>query len=696
MTQYNYIKVSLYGQFGDELRTAMRFPTPAPGAQPEKLTVFNPTKVMEQFNNARECYAMWNTATGCYYGLVTRNPLDASSGAMLLSLLVPHGVILSGRQVISALGGLRKALIEEHRYDDNEVVKVLHNAGLPDVFPVITELAEREQEMILPEDTQPKGTGYRTYANGHELDTILSFPYQDENRLYRRVLIVSATTTLKSNAKLARLTAPVQREYWIECPQGVTATPTLAPEGERVALTFTKPGFNSARQSITAGIPSPYARIDGALIKIKSPAESGMTFSRRVKLNVTSAKGGAVHGYTISVNGRSINTMEPVIELTEHDMTSGRKVQINVASNNFKPIKIEKDPSELASSEMIDIVLEPLETGILLRLDFGEGRLFEQHISIERNTPEYSQLHSGNFHGFRAYRITGQGMNEAYNVDVRSAAKPTAPSFANVSGTTATSAQAAASGRNIPVFENISRTDSPAREDKKKNKKQKEEEHHQPEPVVKPLGDSDDNDEPSSHKTGIIIGVVLSVILLVLALFFFLPTSTHPDSENTDNPDVITAENIESRNPDVTVGVDGNATAASTAAPAAGTQAAAPAAAPVADEIADLAYLNGNSVWKLADIKTDKYKALVAAIQSGDIETMANSDYFAVEGRATNKEALKVVEMAWQAIGSYNEGGNRNAMRKYEGKESVDIHALYEDLARRKPSNPNTNPRPTR
>lgn len=695
MSQYNYIRVSLYGQFGEELRTAMRFPTPAPGVQPEKLTVFNPTKVLEQFNNARECYALWNTAAGCYYGLVTRNPLDPTSGAMLLSLLVPHGVILSGRQIISTLGGLRKTLIEESKYSDEAVIEVFRNAGLPEHLTPIPELRERENQLLLPAESQPKGTGYRIYANGHELDTILSFPYQEESRIYRRVLIVAATASLKPDAKLAQLMSHIEREYWVECPQGVTASPTYAAEGDRITLTFTKTGFNSCKQSITAGIPSPYAKIEGALIKIKTPSESGMSFTRRVKLNVLSAKGGAVNGYTINVNGRSINTMEPYIELTERDMTGGSKVQINVASNNFKPVKIEKDPSDIATAESIDIVLEPLETGILLRLDFGEGRLFEQHISLERNTPEYSQLHSGNFHGFRAYRITGQGMSEAYNVDVRSAAKPTAPSFDNVSGKTTTSSNAAATGRKIPVFENISRTDSAPKQKHEEPKISNEAgKKAEPDKIPTYTGGSSDDSQSNNHRTGIIFGVILSAVLLVLALIFFLPTSTNPQEEENDD-DIITVENIDAGNTVVTTGTETAIRPDET--PAASAETAAPAAsAPVADEIADLAYLNGNSLWKASELKTDKYRALLTAIQEGDIEGIANNEYFAVQGHATNAEALKVVDMAWAALGTFNEGGNRNALKKYAGKDAVDIHALFEDLARRKPSKPNTNPRPSK
>lgn len=714
MSKYNYIKISLYGQVDDSLKTTMRFPSPVDGQPETKMTVFNPTKVLEQFNSARECYAIWKTAAGCYFGMVTRNPLEPASGAMLLSMMIPHGIVFSGRQIISALSALKKTIIEEKTQDDDSIIRTLASVGLPENPIINADIISREKEMELPADQQPKGTGYRTYANGHELDTILSFPYQDEYRLYRRVLIVSATSSLKPGAPLARLASPIDREFWVECPADVTATPTSAVEGDRITLMFSKPGFTPSKQIITAGIPSPYARIDGSVIKIKTAAECGLSFSRRIRLNVTSAKGGAVHGYTISVNGRSVNTIEPVIELTEHDMTTGRPVQINIASNNFRPIKLEKNPAELASIESLDIVLEPLEQGILLRLDFGEGRIFEQQISIERNTPEYSQLHSGNFHGFRASRISGQGLGEAYNIDVRAASKPTAPSFDNVSGTSAsqTTTTSETNGRKIPFFENISRSnrnnsatttsEAPEHEKNTTNAETTTPSTATSGSVLESIWGSktkDGDEKPLGGKMAIILGVAASVVLLALALIFFLPTSTNPD-EKVDDPDVITAHNIDSLSPDVVKAVEdanlgnetkGNNTAATTAPVADNTP-----ATPAADEQADISYLNQQRVWKISDLKTQKYRDLVAAIQKGDIEAMAAHDYFAVSGRATNKEAVQMVEMAWKAIGTPNEGGNRTSLRKNEGRESIDIHVIYEDLARRKPSKPNQNPRPSR
>lgn len=691
--QFDYIKVSLYGQFDNETRTEFRFPLEDNTLNP-KLMIFNPVKVLEQFHNARECYALWSTPEGICYGLVTRNAFDPTSGAMLLSILVSNGIILSGRQVVAALGSLRKTVIEEGERSDEAVVRALTSANLPEHPIVIPELSNAAK---LGDNTteMPKGTGYRTYVSGSELDTILSFPLQEEYLKFRRILIIPATASLRAGSKLSRLTTPVTRSYLFVCPAGITATPPKADEGQRVTLTFTKNGFTPNREIVTAGIPSPYLRYDGSVIKVKTPGESGMAFTRRVRINVRSAKGGMINGYTINVNGRPVNTMEPFLEFNEHDLSSGRKIQIHVASNNFRPLKMEIDPSSLAGKEVIDLELQPLEQGIILRLDFGEGRIFEQEISIEKNTPEYSQLHSGNFHGFRAYRLSSQNAGEIYNVDVRSASKPTAPTFTNVS---TANHSTGSSGRQIPVFENLTGNKSATRTapvaptvtvdtaDKAADKAESDTpDEIKEEKVVNNIYSDENEKKKSGNKLGIIIGVALSIALLILAVVFFLPGINDGDETGADTP-AVTATTTDAGQPD--------AQSTTTDAPADAAATPAAPATPSADENADIAYLNANSVWELSALKSDKYRALFSAIQTGNIEDLVNNEYFSTKGRATNEKAIKIADLAWEAIGSYSFKPNVKALTKAVENDRLDLNKLYEQQMRCRPANPNKEPRP--
>ena len=125
---------------------------------------------------------------------------------------------------------------------------------------------------------------------------------------------------------------------------------------------------------------------------------------------------------------------------------------------------------------------------------------------------------------------------------------------------------------------------------------------------------------------------------------------------------------------------------------------AAPAPAPMTpEETADVEYLNNNAAWVLAKLTSPMGKALAQAIENGDLNALANNDYFAVKGRCTNAQAIQIVDMAWQAIGSPNERGNSRKMRQGVKNGSVELREMINLLARVRPSeNVNTAPRPAK
>ncbi len=150
--------------------------------------------------------------------------------------------------------------------------------------------------------------------------------------------------------------------------------------------------------------------------------------------------------------------MDPFIELSKKDLQPGTEVEITVQSNNYRTLKLKKPSAEMLVTEELELVMQPIEQGVTLRLDFGDGRVFEQQISIEKNTPEYNRLHSGNFHGFRAHRLVTQDDSEVYNVDVRITSRPVAPNFESARGESATEP-----AHKAPKFENVSDEARPER-----------------------------------------------------------------------------------------------------------------------------------------------------------------------------------------------------------------------------------------
>lgn len=224
--------------------------------------------------------------------------------------------------------------------------------------------------------------------------------------------------------------------------------------------------------------------------------------------------------------------MEPYIELLEKDVCDGEDVDIIVQSNNYRPLKLKKPSAEMLTVEELELVMLPVEQGVTLRLDFGDGRVFEQQISIEKNTPEYNRLHSGNFHGFRAHRQVTQDDSEVYNVDVRITSRPVAPNFesAKADGNAEPAHQA-------PVFENVSDEARPERPRvdntlPKAEKRRDEEPKAASEPRQATYIDYDTDEETDEDmaaerrawfKSSKMLWIGLAVVIAVVAGVIFLP-----------------------------------------------------------------------------------------------------------------------------------------------------------------------------
>ncbi|MCM1337770.1 MAG: hypothetical protein NC187_08710 [Candidatus Amulumruptor caecigallinarius] len=682
MSKFDYIRVTLSEMLPGGAHVIYSYPQ---GEADDAEAVFDGNAAIGEFISLRECYALWSTPKGHYFSLVTPNP---SGGSLTLTFRLDNECAMAGKRIVGILAELKKVLVVDRALSSEVVDRALTGLGLA---TVPEKLKSWQYEKPLTSASAPKRPFcYRTYASSSELDAILSFPSQVEYACFDRVLAVPATTSLRPGSRLDRITAPVKREYTVVTPTGCTASRQVVADGDRLTLTFTKPGFNPRVENISVGAPSPYVRYEGPALRVKTAAESGLGFVRRVPLHVRSAKGQPVNGFTINVNGKPINTMEPYIDITERDLSPTAKTEIQVASNNYKPLKVVKTPAELVDCERLELVLEPVEQGITLRLDFGGGRIFNQEITLEKNTQEYSQLHSGNFHGFRAHRLTVAGNAEVYNVDMNSPIRPVAQGAAPVQqgvtpqapdmprAASAQGTQDAAHRRPVaPVFDRD--TPDSRRERKEMRLRDKE--------IKKEIeAGAAQSDEPAEATFSIEEkrsnkGLWALVVVLALALCGGIAYFLWPDSFSRGAEVAQTADSTE-----VTL-ADGTVVAAETAAPA-------PASA---DEAADIEYLNENTkTWKLSELRTEKYRALLHAIEEGDIDAFLANDYVAIDRNLTNKTARSIADMLWAAKGSPNQTSNEKAMRKNFKDSTVAVWDLYEAVARVKPAEPNTTPRPVK
>lgn len=111
-------------------------------------------------------------------------------------------------------------------------------------------------------------------------------------------------------------------------------------------------------------------------------------------------------------------------------------------------------------------------------------------------------------------------------------------------------------------------------------------------------------------------------------------------------------------------------------------------------ETVDLEYLNTNTVWRRADLKSEKYRNFFDLFGAGNIKAIAEADYFAIQGLATNRTAIKMIDMLWQAYKSPTQRSNELQLKKLKGKGEIDVTNLYTTLSRYRDANPNNSPRP--
>ncbi len=655
MSDFSYIHIALRGEMQGATRTIYSYPSD-PGAVDPKwnTTMVEPGAAMKRFLNASECYVIQSTPDGHYISLITRNALQPEKGYLMISILIDDTCSLTGRQVMAAFNNLKKTLIEEENLSDDSVDEALAAAGIP------KEPVHIESWTYKPDGKEPVAdAAYRTYISLQELEAIFSFPNQPEYADYRCILVVSATTSLRPGVKMPRITTQIRKQYNVICHDGVRASSTLVYDGDRVTLTFTKKGFNDHKETVVAGTPSAYTKYDGSSMIIRDVSRTGIRFFRRVPIRVISTKGTQVKGFTISVNGKSISTMDPYIDFTEKDLTPGEEVEIQVASNNYRPLKLRRKAEEVLELDNLDLELQPLEQGVTLRLDFGDGRVFEQQITIEKSTSEYIRLHSGNFHGFRALRQVTNDNSEVYNVDVRITSRPVAPNFE-------TSENPVEKPHLSHKFENVSDEgddDGPVIDQSLPVS----------DPVISPEEEDDDEKtaDRSGHRKIRWIALILAAVIAVIVAWIYLV----PQEDNGP------ADAVQ----DVTELPDSTMTA----------QTSAPSAPMTDVEKADADYLNSSRVWDLDKLKSPMGTNLARAITDGDLKAFASNEYFSVTGRCTNAQAEEAADMAWKAIGSPNETGNARRLRNSVKQGSVNLRELVNSLAKVKPSErANETPRP--
>ncbi len=329
----------------------------------------------------------------------------------------------------------------------------------------------------------------------------------------------------------------------------------------------------------------------------------------------------------------------------------------------YKAVLVYPVEAELQADSTLPCITAPLDkercviepeikrNAIMLCLDFGENRVIEVPLNLEKNSDEYQNLRGGNFHGFYARGVLGREV-ETFNVDLHSV----------VEIKLSQSAQSVASEAD-EVSVDVSQESAPE--------------------VV--------NEEPEimSGKRGghrLIWSMIIILILLSGAGVWWYLSSTQEESA-MEPPLLIEVPEEEPSSesaagdvvlPDQAASSDAVSTAADSL------------------MLKDIAYLNANDKWERAGLASPAFQQLIDYMAAGDISAVVSHDYFAKAGVATNKTAVSVADMLWKAKGTDTEASNVRELKRLKITDKVDLREVYKKIQLYQPRTPNTEPRPQR
>ena len=667
-------------------------------------------EIASNFEGLSEGYLLWGSGKKRAYSYFI---LDGAEGhpVLTVTLLVDRDVLLAGRPIINLLSAIKNRAIDGDDLTPEVLDRLVGENGFSE------EALRSACESAI--DGSGTGVGMRIYTSPTELTNILGFPRQKAYEPYRGVLFVPATVHMFEEAagNIPEITTPLDKALMVVFPEGVEVSEQKVSLSDHLQLTYLSDGFDPVSVKFEVGTTNRYVRINGPALVVNGARHAGVVFRRRVPYSVVTKDGTPIDTYTILIDERTANRSDDGFEITNSDFRNGT-IKISVSSTNFSTYTQEFTPESLAEATPLEIVLMPDAKEVLLRLDFGDGRIVEESVSIEKNAPEYCQLRAGRFHGFRAHRLMGS-TPETYNIEV----KPTTivrpqqtPQQQTLPLEEAKEEQAKqivapaiekevvpekpASQYVAPVIE---KAPSAIWEEKKheikapeftnttrgeKEPEKKKEETTPKKPII-----------PAEYqkwaKYGVAILAAVLVVWLLAAIFSGSSEETPSvvDTTNVETSQIIAAPGtgapgLEPQTPATATASTSETATTATAAPAAATD----------DEKADIEYLNSNKTWSASKVKSEKYKALFTAISEGNIDAIIKHDYFAVKGQATNSNAQKVIDFIWLAKGSNQENAQSNVLKKHGKKSEIDVYKLMDDLSRKLPAKDeqNTAVRPQR
>jgi hypothetical protein len=381
----NEIKIALYGQYDNDTKFDFTFPddfNPSVSSPKDAwLRSISDPRDGREFKTER-IYTFWRNNEGNYYGVIVPNRRDSRNGYILLTLFVGRQLPGSGSDVIEILARLEQILITED-LRDKEAVRQYVDSVADKFIP----------DGSVPLNVQKVPTrAFRTYRDDRELAALLLYPHQQEYAPYSRILFVPSSVVPKSPIpNYTELRNVIRFTYTVVCPDGVKTDKHTVTDGSALEVSYMKNGFPPSRYKIpqVSAMGGKLYSVEGSILRIKTAEEAGITFKRRVRLNICSDKTGQPISM-FTVNG------EPKRHGEEYVLPDAQIVEFEIVANGFAKRSMKVEMAELMRANyVLKAYLKPQEKDlrvIATAVENGKEKRIEGEVKITPDDKLYPYL----------------------------------------------------------------------------------------------------------------------------------------------------------------------------------------------------------------------------------------------------------------------------------------------------------------
>lgn len=334
---------------------------------------------------ADRIFVYWKSAdAGNFYGIIFPSPVDSREGLLI-------AVINSGRYLIKSGTAVRNALLSAVN-----VVSGRLRSGTPISKEDMSSISTALEQKLVPDTmaidmSVSNQKAYRKLDSDADADRFFEFPNQTEYAKFKRIFGIVKGDLKRDLATpvpgLTELKSPIKVAYRIDTntqPTDVTIYQYAISAGEKLKITYTKPGFAQTNKEVLIdGISNNYIQYSGTEIHLNDASTAGIIFNRTMKVNVRDEMDRAIRAFTTS----PYDNLNGTISVPDN---GNEWYEIKIEAKGYKSENVNFKQEDLLIGS-ITVKLTPVTDTICLYIKTGNS-LMSGDVTVKGNSPIYQTL----------------------------------------------------------------------------------------------------------------------------------------------------------------------------------------------------------------------------------------------------------------------------------------------------------------